>query len=71
MTDQCALCAHRERQMDRLHQEVLELRLAVAEGRPTVEARRDLETVNQKLAAANTKIAGLEARLYRRDRNAS
>lgn len=62
----CPLCLAREAQMERMEREVLELRLALAESRPTTEARRDLEAVNARLAEANQEIANLKARLHNR-----
>lgn len=62
----CPLCAHREQQLDRLNNEVLVLRLALAESEPTVAARQDLERVNQRLVEANTEIRNLKARLRAR-----
>lgn len=66
----CPLCASRAVQQERLEREVLELRLALAESRPTVEARRDLEAVNLRLAEANAENAQLKARLHNRRKTA-
>lgn len=71
MTADCPLCAVRAVQQERLEREVLELRLALAESRPTTEARRDLEAVNLRLAEANQEIAQLKARLHNRRSKAS
>lgn len=56
--------------MERLHREVLELRLALANSEATVSARRDLAEVNARLVVANQENAVLKARLRNRKKDA-
>jgi hypothetical protein len=54
---ECPLCVHLDRLLSAASAEVLELRIALADGEPTRSARRDLEVVNARLAEANAQLA--------------
>jgi hypothetical protein len=54
---ECALCVILDRHLATAAAEVLELRIALADGEPTRSARRDLEVVNARLAEANAQLA--------------
>jgi hypothetical protein len=62
---QCPLCRFLEGQLGHAQAEVLELRLALADGEPTRSARHDLEVVNRRLAVANDQIAVLQQQVAR------